>query len=115
MKYSQSELEARLAEIRRSYLVSLQGKHAVLRKHWAELSQQWDDETYRELFMILHNLAGSAETFGLAEVSANARVLVELLRPLADAGSTANPASAVASMKADFERLISSLELAVSA
>jgi len=115
MKYSQSELEARLAEIRRSYLISLGEKTEAIRLFRTELCQQWNDDTYHDLFMILHSLAGSAETFGFAEVSAAARVLVEQLRPLADAPATMKSAGAVADMNPEFERLLSGLELALSA
>jgi len=115
MKYSQSEMEARLAEIRRSYLVSLRDKTEAIRQYRSTLCQQWNDATCHDLFMILHSLAGSAETFGFAEVSAAARVLVEQLRPLADAAATMKSAAAVVDMNAEFERLLSELEQALSA
>jgi len=104
-------MEARLAEIRRSYLDSLCEKREAIYSCWRELSQQWNTETYRKLFMIVHSLAGSAETFGFAEVSATARVLMEQLRPLADGDVSIQPSLAMAKMQADYEQLLASLKL----
>lgn len=77
MTLSEAEIAARLAEVRRSYIASLQEKHDTLARHWMALCTQWDPEAYQALYMSLHSLAGSAETFGLADLSRYARKLVD--------------------------------------
>lgn len=80
MKLSQAEIEARLAEVRRSYIASLEEKRDTIERQWAMLSGQWNDETYQSLYLIIHSLAGSAETFGLASVTRDARKVVDLFK-----------------------------------
>ena len=59
---SPAEIEARLAEVRKSYIMSLTEKREAIVTKWATLSAQWNDETYQSLYLIIHSLAGSAET-----------------------------------------------------
>jgi chemotaxis protein histidine kinase CheA len=80
MKLSQEEIEARLAEVRMSYLNSLSDKREAIETQWTTLSTQWQPDTYQSLYLIIHSLAGSAETFGLAEITRDARAVIDLFK-----------------------------------
>jgi HPt (histidine-containing phosphotransfer) domain-containing protein len=80
MKLSQTEIEARLAEVRRSYIASLQAKRDSIELQWSTLLAQWDSDTFQSLYLIVHSLAGSAETFGLTTITQDARKVVEQLK-----------------------------------
>ena len=80
MKLSPAEIEARLAELRSVYLASLAEKREAVVTHWAGLTQRWQPENYQALYLIIHTLAGSAETFGLPEVTLAARRVVDLFK-----------------------------------
>jgi|GEM_PF-1920523 chemotaxis protein histidine kinase CheA len=84
MKMSPAEIEARLAEVRKSYIMSLTEKREAIVTKWATLSAQWNDETYQSLYLIIHSLAGSAETFGLAAITRDARKVVDLFKQHAE-------------------------------
>jgi HPt (histidine-containing phosphotransfer) domain-containing protein len=84
MKLSPAEIEARLAEVRRSYLASLRDKRDAIETQWSRLCTQWDTETYQSLYLIIHTLAGSAETFGLVNISRQARKLADQFKQNAD-------------------------------
>ena len=47
---------------------------------WAALSTQWHHETYQSLYLIIHSLAGSAETFGLNDITQDARKVIDLFK-----------------------------------
>lgn len=83
MTLSPEEIAARLAEVRRSYLSSLQDKRDTIVSHWSSLRTQWNDETYQALYLLVHTLAGSAETFDLANVGRDARNLVDAFKQYA--------------------------------
>ena len=80
MKLSPEEIEARLAEVRRSYIASLAEKREAVVMQWAALSTQWHHETYQSLYLIIHSLAGSAETFGLNDITQDARKGIDLFK-----------------------------------
>lgn len=86
MKLSQTEIEARLAEVRRSYLTSLLEKRQAIVTKWAALCEQWQEETYQSLYLIIHSLAGSAETFGLSDITRDARKVIDLFKQQAGRG-----------------------------
>ena len=77
MKLSQAEIEARLLEVRLSYVASLVEKRDTMLAQWTALCTHWQQDTFQSLYLIVHSLAGSAETFGLADITHDARKLVE--------------------------------------
>lgn len=79
-KLTQEEIEAQLNAIRLDYVTSLASKHDAIVDSCAALRNVWDQDTYEALYRLLHTLAGSAETFGLAEITGNARSLLNLFR-----------------------------------
>ncbi|MBI1425296.1 MAG: hypothetical protein GC149_17770 [Gammaproteobacteria bacterium] len=112
MKLSQAEIEARLAEVRSSYINSLTGKADQIQQQWSSLGRQWHRETFQALYHLLHTLAGSAETFGLANITASARTLVELCRH--HDKDTPFAAEEFANMTPDIERLLTQMRQAVT-
>jgi len=78
----EKNIQQKLAVIRQSYLASLGEKQLAITECWQTLKQGWDQKTLDDLYLIMHGLAGSAETFGLPEVTQNARIIVNRLRPL---------------------------------
>jgi HPt (histidine-containing phosphotransfer) domain-containing protein len=112
MKLSQAEIEARLAEVRRSYIASLEEKRDAIVTKWAMLCRQWNDETYQSLYLIIHSLAGSAETFGLATITQDARKVVGLFKQ--HANQYPLDAQIVQAITADIQHLIKSMTLSLS-
>lgn len=108
MKLSHEEIQARLAEVRRSYLASLREKREAILTKWAALNEQWDNDTYQSLYIIIHSLAGSAETFGLAEVSRDARKVVDLFKRYSDQQTLDDPITQ--EITAHIEQLASTIE-----
>lgn len=76
------DINAKLARVRESYINSLSDKITQINKLWLALSKKWDKENYDELHLLVHSMAGSAETFGFPELTAIARQAVNKLRKL---------------------------------
>ena len=75
---------ARLKKLQQKYISQLPGKLNALNRVWQKAIQDRDISVLSELRQLVHNLAGSAGTFGFAAVSVEARNLEELLRNVAD-------------------------------
>jgi HPt (histidine-containing phosphotransfer) domain-containing protein len=76
------DTQAKLEVVRLSYLASLRDKQAAIRDNWQQLVEGWNPENFDSLYIILHGIAGSAETFGLPDVTHEARQLVDSLKLL---------------------------------
>ncbi len=79
---SDSDTQAKLELVRLSYLASLQDKRDAIHENWQQLAKSWTPDNFDALYIILHGIAGSAETFGLPEVTQQARTLVDRLKLL---------------------------------
>lgn len=79
---SNPDIEARLAELKQAYMASLAAKHLSLVTLWAGLCTQWTSVGFDELYRLVHSLAGSAETFGFADITQAARAVVDDFRML---------------------------------
>jgi HPt (histidine-containing phosphotransfer) domain-containing protein len=112
MKLSQAEIEAQLAEIRRSYIASLEPKRDAIVTQWTSLCEQWDNETYQSLYLVIHSLAGSAETFGLADITANARKVVNQFK--LQAKQQPPGAQVIPTITADIQQLVVSMNKGLS-
>jgi len=112
MKLSPAEIEARLAEVRRSYISSLRDKRDAIETQWSRLSTQWDAEAYQSLYLIIHTLAGSAETFGLANISQEARILVDQFKQHAEQHPLET--DLITSFSRDIELLVSCMTTALA-
>ena len=82
---SEQDIQARLAEIRQSYITSLTSRRDNIIELWAALQAQWHTTECKTLHRLVHSLAGSAETFGFADITQCARTLVDDFRQLDDA------------------------------
>lgn len=107
MKLTQAEIEAQLAEVRRSYIASLETKRDAIVSQWTSLRGQWDDDTYQSLYLIIHSLAGSAETFGLGEITQHARKVVNQFKRQANRHPPA--AHVFPAISASIEQLVVSM------
>lgn len=107
MKLSQAEIEAQLAEVRRSYIASLEQKRDDIVNQWTALCAQWNPDTYQSLYLIIHSLAGSAETFDLAEVTHDARMVVNQFKQHAHQQPPADPV--IPAITAAIQRLVTSM------
>ena len=80
-------IQERLEAVRQSYIASMKEKQEAILNNWNALVDDWTEENFESLYIILHGLAGSAETFGFPEVTQNARSIVEQFKKL-KAGSS---------------------------
>ena len=112
MKLSQAEIEAQLTEVRRSYIASLEQKHEAIAMKWVTLCEQWDHETYQSLYLIIHSLAGSAETFGLADITRDARRVLHQFK--LEGGQPPLAAPTIATITTDIEQLAATMKSALS-
>lgn len=80
MKLSPEEIEAQLKAIRQDYLASLADRRDTIAEYCQSLANSWEAETYNAFYRLVHSLAGSAETFGLRDVTSHARHLLNLLK-----------------------------------
>ena len=78
-----SELEAKLAVIKRAYVAELPSRAASLHAAWTRVqTENWAQEPLQELHRLAHSLSGSGATFGFADLSAHARALEIPLKAL---------------------------------
>lgn len=78
-----SDLEARLAAVKRAYVDDLPARAAGLRAAWAQVQAGTSSRgALEELHRLAHNLAGSGATFGFTELSARARAFEIPLKAL---------------------------------
>lgn len=75
-------IQEQLEQIRLSYIASLPEKRRAIVMNWENLHRDWQAESYDLLYLVIHGLAGSAETFGLPAVTQKARVVVERFKSL---------------------------------
>lgn len=79
------DLAARLAALQRDYLAQLPEKLAAIEAAWMRLADgPWAGEPARALHRLVHNLAGSGQTFGVAGLSEAARAIEEQLTGAGD-------------------------------
>jgi len=77
---SRDNLHKKFNQVRESYIVSLNDKKKSLQQHWQELQTDWHTQTYDELYIIIHSLAGSAGTFDLPDITDSARAIIDLFK-----------------------------------
>ena len=82
MNDKHSKIQAQLDAIRLSYIESLKSKRETIELNWASLNNEWLADTYDALYLVIHGLAGSAETFGFPQITQQARVVVNQFKEL---------------------------------
>lgn len=76
------QFSRKLEELRNTYLKALPGKVRIAQKAWMKVDRQnWDEEVYKQVYRLLHNIAGGAGTYGLTSISSQARVILNEMRP----------------------------------
>ncbi|MBI5639470.1 MAG: response regulator [Nitrospirae bacterium] len=77
----QEERALNLSALSKDYAEGLPYKIEEIWKTWREISEgQWDDRKLEEMRLMVHNLAGSGQTFGFPEVSLSAHLLEQALK-----------------------------------
>lgn len=103
-----NDTQAKLEALRLSYLASLPDKHSAIHVHWQRLVEHWDGEHFDALYIVLHGLAGSAETFGLPHITQEARDLVNTLKLLSK--NTPPEPSTLDKLESDLTTFLAHLE-----
>jgi hypothetical protein len=103
-----SKIQAQLAAVRKSYIASLADKHTTVTASWNSLKSGWVEESYDALYLVVHGLAGSAETFGFPEITHQARTVVNHLKSLNRHAPPSN-SEVIVALDAEIIRLLSML------
>lgn len=82
MDNKHSKIQEKLDAIRISYIASLSQKRESIETSWSNLNNEWIADTYDSLYLVIHGLAGSAETFGFPEITQQARTVVDQFKEL---------------------------------
>lgn len=82
---------AKLAASRNRYVTQLPDKIAMISESWDALfATDWNQEQFHVLHRLVHTIAGSAGTFGLAEVGNAARDVEVLVKQLLENSNRPN-------------------------
>jgi HPt (histidine-containing phosphotransfer) domain-containing protein len=73
-------IQEKLEKVRLSYISTLVDKRHNINTQWNSLKQNWEQESYDNMYMIIHGIAGSAETFGFPELTQSARSVIDYLK-----------------------------------
>ena len=82
MDDKRTKIQAQLDAVRTSYIASLINKRESLRSNWDQLKSCWAADVFDQLYLIIHGLAGSAETFGFPQITQQARTVVNYFKKL---------------------------------
>jgi diguanylate cyclase (GGDEF)-like protein len=92
MDNSATAVQDQLAQLRQSFTVNLPGRVAEIAQAREDAAtNQWSEETFKKFHRLLHSLAGSAATFGHAEVGQSARQVEIIVKPLVEAEIPPSP------------------------
>ena len=80
LNINNENIQEKLEKVRLSYISTLEEKTNKINSLWQLLKLDWDQETYSNMYMIIHGIAGSAETFGLPELTREARAVLDRLK-----------------------------------
>lgn len=107
------DIQSKFNNIRLSYVENLKVKRAQINLLWESLQKGWQNESASELHLILHGLAGGAETFGFSDVSKKARSAVNLFREIEENSQLRVPQKMVA-IETAINELDAVLQIAIS-
>jgi HPt (histidine-containing phosphotransfer) domain-containing protein len=74
------EIQEKLEQVRQSYIATLDEKKNNIQTLWQLLKNDWQQAAFDNLYMIIHGLAGSAETFGFPDLTVEARAITNFLK-----------------------------------
>jgi len=80
MANSSLAFQEKLRILAESYAERLPEKLSDINEVWHQLETQWNKEQLDVLHRMVHSLTGSGKTFGFAELSAEARLLEQILK-----------------------------------
>jgi len=80
MNDKHAKIQAQLAAVRTAYIASVKDKQQAITTNWDKLKSHWDNDTYDALYIVIHGLAGSAETFGFPQITRQARHVINLFK-----------------------------------
>ena len=83
---NKDEFKEKLEEIRLSYISTMDSRREEIERYWSDLQTQWNLETFQQLYMIIHGIAGSAETFGFPEMTRQARSITNQFKLIKQTG-----------------------------
>ena len=79
---STSNFARELEELRSAYLQTLPQKVEVVQQAWEALNaEQWNPADYESVYRLIHNLAGGAGTYGFTAITAEARKILNTMKP----------------------------------
>ena len=103
------DINAQLANVRTSYIESLADKKLAMLEHWNVLKVDWNEQSYQDLYIIIHSLAGSAGTFDLPDITEYAKDIVNLFKECNPEQNTLTD-KLIKETQIKIERLIQSME-----
>ena len=78
-----SRFSQELDDLRAAYLEALPDKVQRIQRAWSTIDvAEASEETYKGFYRLIHNLAGGAGMYGFSGVSAQARAILEKMKPL---------------------------------
>jgi len=77
---NRESIQDKLQKVRLSYIATLEEKKNNITRHWELLNKDWQSESYDNMYMVIHGIAGSAETFGFPELTQTAREVIDYLK-----------------------------------
>lgn len=80
-------IKEKLEKVRQSYISTLIEKRNAIDTHWSVLKENADEETGSKMYLIIHGIAGSAETFGFPELTKQARSTLDYIKEVNTANS----------------------------
>lgn len=92
MNSAATAIHDQLTQLRQSFTANLPYRVAEIVQAQQNAAQsQWNAETFKEFHRLVHSLAGSAATFGHAELGRSARQVEIVVKPLVEAGTPPSP------------------------
>lgn len=96
MSSSATAIQDQLAQLRQSFTAHLPSRVAeIVQAQQDAMSAQWSTETLKKFHRLAHSLAGSAATFGHADIGQSARQLEIQVKPLLEQGIAPTPEQVV--------------------
>jgi chemotaxis protein histidine kinase CheA len=83
MEYSTETLQ-KLQQLQKKFIAELSGRISGIKTQWLNYVEIDNDEAKKDIKISLHNLAGTAGTFGYQELYKKARHLEKMLDEVAD-------------------------------
>ena len=87
MPEAMTELESKLADLRKHYVDGIGVKYAEIERGWQAMGRTVDEEQRETLIRKAHSFAGSGTMYGFVEISEAARNFERILVEIRESGS----------------------------